>query len=161
MEEFQFLRDKALEKMKVADHMLFMTYPMLKDPKLLIAVLDNVYSGLDYGMGALLHHERLFKRIPPFKESFPSRLEVFRNQVLPQNNMSPNYVKLILDVKRLLAEHKKSPVSFVKNEKVIICSPSYNVKAVDSELVKRYVFEAKLFVRNVNAIVSKNERIFV
>jgi hypothetical protein len=161
MEEFQFLRDKAFEKIKIADHMLFVTYPMLRDPKLLIVVVDNVFASLDFGMAALLHYERLFKRIPPFKESFPSRLEMFKSMVIPHNNLSPNYVKLITDVRTLLAEHRKSPVSFVKNEKVVICSPSYKVKTVDVELVKRYVFETKLFVKNVNMIVKKNERIFI
>jgi hypothetical protein len=161
MEQFQFLRDKAFEKVKVADHMLFMTYPVVNDPRLLIAVLENVSASLDYGVASLLHHQLLFKQIPPFKESYQSRFEMFRNLVVPKLNLSGNYVKLISDVRQLLSAHKKSPVSFVKKDKFVILSPKYDVKALDVNLMKRYVFEAKLFVSNVNAIVSKNERIFI
>jgi hypothetical protein len=46
MEEFQVLRDKAVEKIKIADHMLFMTYPLVKDPKLLMSILENTFSKL-------------------------------------------------------------------------------------------------------------------
>ena len=161
MEQFQFLRDKAFEKIKVADHMLFMTYPVVKDPKLLLGILENVYASLDYGMGAVLHHQKLFKQIPPFQESFQSRFDVFRHQVVPQLKLSHNYVKLISDVRLLLAAQKKSPITFVKKDKYVILSPKYDVKAIDVNLMKRYVFEAKLFVSNVNVIVSKNERIFI
>jgi hypothetical protein len=161
MEQFQFLRDKAYEKIKVADHMLYMTYPLVKDPKLLLSVLENVFASLDFGVGALLHHEKLFKRVPPFQESFQSRMELFRRRVMPTYNLNPGYITLINDVRTVLSEHKKSPVSFVKKDKFIILSPSYSVKTIDVNMAKRYVFETKLFVKNIDSIVKKNERIFV
>lgn len=160
MEEFQLLRDKALQKIKVADHMLFMTYPLVKDPKLLLAIIENIYASLDSGMAALLHYERLFKRIPPFNDTFASRFEIFKNKMVEKHNLNPRYVKLIQEVKSLLSEHKKSPVEFAKKDKFIICSPTYNIKTIDIKLVKKYIFETKLFVDNINKIVSKNEGIF-
>ncbi|MBN2458814.1 hypothetical protein JXB28_00890 [Candidatus Woesearchaeota archaeon] len=160
MEEFQVLRDKAMQKIKVADHMLFMTYPLVKDPRLLLSIIENIYASLDYGIAALLHYERLFKRIPPFNDSFPSRLEVFKSKMVPKHSLSPNYIKLVADVKAILSEHKKSPIEFARKDKFIICSPSYSVKQIDISLVKKYIFETKLFVNNINRIVSKNEGIF-
>jgi hypothetical protein len=161
MEHFQFLRDKSLEKIKVADHMLYMTYPALKDPKLLLSVIENVFAGLDFSVGAILHHEKLFKRVPPFQENFQSRMELFRRLVVPNYNINPNYIRLINDVKNVLSEHKKSPVSFVKQDRFVILSPSYNVKTIDVNLAKKYVFESKLFIRNIDNIVKKNEGIFI
>ena len=160
MEQFQFLRDKANEKIKVADHMLFMTYPLLKDPKLLLSVVENVHCALDYAVASLLHHEKLFKRIPAFQETWQSRFDMFKNTVVPQQKINQSYVKLISDVKILLTAHKKSPVSFAKNDKFVILSPKYDIKQLDVNMVKKYVFEAKIFVQQINVIVSKNERIF-
>jgi len=161
MEQFQFLRDKALEKINVADHMLYMTYPMVKDPKLLLSVMENVFAALDFGIAALLHHEKLFKRIAPFQDNFQARFDVFSRNVLPAYNLNHNYIRLITDVRSVLSEHKRSPVSFVKKDKFVILSPSYSVKTIDVNMAKRYVFESKLFVKNVDAIVRKNEGIFV
>jgi len=161
MEEFQVLRDKALQKIKVADHMLFMTYPVVKDPKLLLAIIENVFVSLDFGISALLHYERLFKRIPPFNDTYPSRLEMFRNKMVPRYNFSRNQASLITDVKSILSEHKNSPVSFIRKDKFVICSPTYSMKTVDINLVKKYIFESKIFLNNINKIVSEHERIFV
>jgi len=161
MEEFQVLRDKALQKIKIADHMLFMTYPVVKDPKLLLAIIENIFTSLDYGVGALLHYERLFKKIPPFNDTYPSRMEMFRSKVLPRYGLNPNYLSLIQDVKGVLSEHKNSPVSFIRKDKFVICSPTYSIKTVDINLVKKYIFETKVFLSTVNKIVSENERIFV
>ena len=161
MEQFQFLKDKAFEKVRLADHMVFTTYPVVRDPKLLIAVLENVQASLDYGMAAVLHYQRAAGQVPAFQETFSSRFDLFRKASVPQLRLSPNYVKLISDVRVLLSAHKKSPVSFVKKDKYVICSPKYEIKSIDVNLVKRYVFEAKLFVSNVNAVVSKHERIII
>jgi hypothetical protein len=160
MEEFQVLRDKALQKIKIADHMLFMTYPLVKDPKLLLSIIENIYASLDYSIASLLHYERLFKRIPPFNDAFPSRFEVFKTKMIPKHGLSPKSLQLVIDVKTILSEHKKSPVEFSRKDKYVICTPSYTVKQIDIKLVKKYIFETKLFVENINKIVSKNEGIF-
>lgn len=161
MEEFQVLRDKALQKIRIADHMLFMTYPVIKDPKLLLAIVENIFVSLDSGVGALLHYERLFKKIPPFNDTYPSRLEMFRSRMVPKYSFSKNQVNLISDVKSILSEHKSSPVSFIRKDKFVICSPTYSMKTIDINLVKKYIFETKVFLNQVNKIVSENERIFV
>nr|MCK4929743.1 hypothetical protein [Nanoarchaeota archaeon] len=160
MEQFQILRDKALQKIKVADHMLFMTYPLVKDPRLLLSIIENIFASLDYGVSALLQHERLFKRIPAFHDTFPSRFDMFKNKMIPRYKINPTYAKLIIDVRGIISEHKKSPVEFARKDKFIICSPSYSLKTIDINLVKKYIFETKIFVDNINKIVSKHEGIF-
>lgn len=158
MEQHLFLRDKAVEKINVADHMLFMTYPVVKDPKLLLAVVENVFASLDYGVGAILHHQRRNHKIPNFQETFSSRFALFQRSAVPMLSLSPNYVKLISDVRTLLSAHRKSPITFVKKDKFIICSPKYEIRSLDVGLVKKYIFETKIFVSQMNKIVSKDER---
>ncbi|MBU1199463.1 MAG: hypothetical protein KKF46_05520 [Nanoarchaeota archaeon] len=160
MEQFQVLRDKAIQKIKVADHMLFMTYPLVQDPKLLLAIIENISASLDYSISALLQHERLFKRIPPYHDTFPSRFDIFQNKMLTRYGLNSNSVKLVKDVRMILSEHKRSPVEFARKDKFVICSPTYSLKTVDTNLVKKYIFETKVFVNNINKIVSKNEGIF-
>src|SRR4030042_1971854 len=135
--------------------MLFMTYPALKDPKLLLAIVENIFASLDYGVAALLHHERLFKKIPPFNDTYPSRMQVFKDRIVPMHNFSSNHVRLITDVKSIIAEHKSSPVSFIRKDKFVICSPTYSMKTIDINLVKKYIFETKIFLNQVNKIVSQ------
>ena len=66
MEQFQIERELAKQKIKVADHIISVTYPLVKDPKLLLGVLENIHSALMHCISAILEYDRLFKRIPPF-----------------------------------------------------------------------------------------------
>ena len=43
MEKFQELREISKKKIFLADHILTQTYPLLKDPKLLLATTENIF----------------------------------------------------------------------------------------------------------------------
>ena len=95
MERFQELRDAANKKLKLADHILTMTYPMVKDPRLLLSSLENLFLAYTYGMSSLLYYERLFKRIPLFPDNFAGKFEMFRDKCSKKYNLDVEYPKII------------------------------------------------------------------
>ena len=62
MESFHEYRDQAVKHIKTADHMVSVTYPLVKDPKLLVAVIDNIFLALTNSMTAILHFDRTFNK---------------------------------------------------------------------------------------------------
>jgi len=160
MERFQELRDKARQNLKFADHMLTVTYPLVRDPKMLLSVLDNIFLSLTHTMGSILHHERLFKRIPHFEDNFQSKFNMFRLRITRLYNINIEYITLIQEVKDLIVEHKKSPVEFSRKDKFVICTNTYKIKTVSVDHLKKYLAKAKLFIQEASNIVSKNEGIF-
>jgi len=160
MEKFQELRDAASKKMHLADHMLTMTYPMVKDPKLLLSVIENLFLALTYGMSSLLHYERLFKRIPPFADNFAGKFELFKDKCLEKYNIDNEIVKIMQDTKEIIVAHKKSPMEFPRKETLVICNGDYRMKTISANMIKDYVEKAKLFIKNISTIVSKDESIF-
>lgn len=160
MERFQELRGLANEKIKLADHILTSTYPLIKDSKLLLLALKNIFSGLSNAMSAVLHYERLFKRVPAFHENFGSRFNLFRDKVEGRYNIDESYLNLIQTIRELLILHKESPVEFAKKDQFVICSEDYNIKTITPEQIRNYLDKAKLFIAEASSIVSKNEGIF-
>ncbi len=160
MEQFQVARDNAVRKLNIADHMLTMTYPLVQDPKLLLAVLENIFSAMENAMSSVLHYERLFKRIPQFQESFESKLTVFKSRVQPKYSINGEYIKILYELREIIVEHKHSPVEFARKDKFVICSDNYKMKAISVPEIKKYIAKAKTFIQATNFIVSKNEGIF-
>jgi len=160
MEAFQLLRDDSIKRIKIADHMLNVTYPLIKDPKILIAVTENIFLSLSYALGSLLHYERLFKKIPDFKDNFKSKFEIFKNSCIKRYSLSEGYLKLLQDVKNIIMEHRKSPVEFKRNDSLVICNDHYRCRTLDECLLKKYLADSKLFLNEISLIVSKDERIF-
>ncbi|NQV08762.1 hypothetical protein HQ529_02835 [Candidatus Woesearchaeota archaeon] len=160
MERFQLEREKALKHLRVADHMLTQTYPLVKDPKLLIAVLENIFRSLSSAMSSILYYERLFKRIPPFSEDFDSMFNTFKARCTRRYDINIEYITLIQNIKDLIQEHKKSPVEFARKDKFVITTESYHLRIISTDKIKEYISKAKLFIEEMNNMVSKNDGIF-
>ena len=57
------LINKANQSFKVADHIAYVTYPLVKDNKLIITVTENLAESLTKAIESLLFYERMYKRI--------------------------------------------------------------------------------------------------
>ncbi|MBN1386521.1 hypothetical protein JW968_06135 [Candidatus Woesearchaeota archaeon] len=158
MESYQVLRDEAKKRLSTADHMLTQTYPMVNDPKILIAVLQNLHSSLDKALCSILEHERHFKRIPPYHNSFTSRLNLLRTKFAVQYGLE-DLVKLMDNVDSKLAQHKDSPIEFARKGQFVICDKRYNVQTLSVPELKQSIKIAKSVMNRIEDLTSKNERI--
>jgi len=157
MERYEEERDKALKRIKVADHMLNVTYPLLKEPKLLVSVMENLFLSLTNSMSALLYYERKYKSIPLFADNFDSKYEIFKTKTADKYHLEAQQLRMMREIKNLLVEHKKSPVEFAKGGKFVICSEDYTIKTVSVEDMKEYISKAKAFIQDINFILQQNE----
>jgi len=159
MEKFQELREMAKKKLQLADHILTMTYPIVNDGKLLLAVVENMFLALTNAMGSVLYYERLFKRVPPFHDNFSSKFNLFRDYV-EKKNINEEYLRLIQNIKDIVIKHKKSPVEFTRKDQFVICNGSFRTHTISANELKDYIAKAKSFLRYTEDIVSKNESLF-
>lgn len=160
MEEFQLARDKANEKIKLADHMLTQTFPLIKDPKILVAVIENIFLALTNGMASVLYYERTFKNIPPFVDNFENKFNLFRDKCAPKYSLNKRYMDLINEIKDAVIAHRKSPIEFARKDNFVICSDNYKLKTITMEQIKKHIDLTKTFLKETALIVGKNERIF-
>lgn len=160
MEKYEELRDIAGKKIQIADHMLTMTYPMIKDPKLLLAVMENLFLALTNSIGSLLYYERNYKRVPPFQDTFVSKFNVFKQKCAGRLNIDQEAILMVQEIKEIILQHKKSPVEFTRNDSFIICSDDYRMKTITLEKMKNYILKSRLFVQNINNIINKDQLIF-
>lgn len=160
MEKFQEAREQARRNLKVADHMAFITYPLVKDNKLLLAIMENIFLALTNSLSSLLYYERLFKNIPPFHDNFDSKLHMFRERCLDRHKLSKEYVELMLEIKNIIMEHKRSPVEFSRNQGFVICTEGYQIRKISIGQIRSHIEKTKKFLGEVEEIVKKDEDIF-
>ena len=159
MEKFQELREVAKKKLQLADHILTMTYPIVNDGRLLVAVAENLFLALTNTMGSVLYYERLFKRIPPFQDNFSSKFNIFK-EYAGKKDIDAEYLRLIQDMKDIIVKHKKSPVEFTRKDQFVICNGSYKIHTISVNELKDYVAKAKSFLSHTESIIGKNGGLF-
>jgi hypothetical protein len=160
MEKFQEIREIGKKKLEVAEYMLTQTYPNLKEPKLLLSIMDSIFLALSNLMGSILYYDRTFKKVPPFQETPDARLAIFQTKSMRLHKIDKKYVNIFEEIKETLILHKKSPVEFIRNDKIVICDNDYSMKTVSLDKIREYLYFAKEFLMITNNITQKNEEIF-
>ncbi|MGV8171290.1 MAG: hypothetical protein ACP5OA_01180 [Candidatus Woesearchaeota archaeon] len=152
--EFQTLKFQAVEKLKIADHLIDTTYSLVKEPKLLVSVIENISQALELTITALLEYEKSLKNIIKYDDAFQSKIEIFRRKIMTKYNISSDVLDFILDVRKTLDNHKKSTVEFTKKEKFVISDNDYNVTTLNIDDVKKTLSKAKHHVKELLKIMK-------
>ena len=152
------LRDSALKNLKIADHMLNVTYPLVKDPKLFISIIDHIFLSLVNAITALLYYEQRYKKLFHFKDNFTEKYDVFARYCARHYKINQDYLTFILNIKSLVLAHQKSNVEFVRKEKIVICDAVYSYKTIDATTLKTYVDKTRMFVYLIHNLLHSEEK---
>jgi hypothetical protein len=148
--------DKAAIGLKTADHMLYMTYPLVKEKRLLLKILNEVYSVVINIINAVLQYEYLYKRITLYKDS-KSNLEVFQQECAPRYNITPQQITRIFEIFNLTEKHKKSPFEFVRNNKIVIMSNTLKTDTITADKLKEYILVTKDLLRKAETTIRSKQ----
>lgn len=152
MEELKQLIAEANREFKKADHLAYVTYPMVRETKLLYVIAEVLYNSLSKGVEAMLAYERLYKRIPLVPGSKETELELFKD-VAARYGFSRNAVLMMMDLKALMNAKKEAPVEFVRQDKFVICDEEYGMNVLDLQKIKGYIMDGKEFMARMNHVM--------
>jgi len=154
MENVRKLLNEANSLFKISDHLMYVTYPLVKDNKLIVSITENLSKSLIKAMEAVLHYDRLYKRIEIFPENFYSKFDIFKRKCAVRYNIDRNHIVLIEDLKKLVDERKKSKMEFVRKDKYVICNSNYSTKIITLDKLKEYLNISRNFLKRVNHIIG-------
>lgn len=143
---------KARKSLQMADHLTYMTFPIVRENRLLLKVLDELYSAIISTINAILQYEYTYKRISLYKdpkENFRTFKSLAGKYALNQEQLNK-----IIDILVLAEKHKKSPFEFSKNDKIIIMSESLRTDTLTLEKIKSFIIETKDFLRKASLLIK-------
>lgn len=160
MEHFRNLVKEANKAFETADHLAYMTYPLVNDKKILMLIAEHVHKALLKGMEAFLYYDSLYKRISIMPTSFENQFSIFKNYTTRRYKLPSDVVVLIREIDDLIKHREMAPMEFTRRENYIIASNNYKLKTVSIEKVKRYVKETKYFLERLNEVLEESDRRF-
>jgi len=140
---------KAIKGLQIADHMAYVTYPVVNDKRLLLKILDQVYESLIHIINAILQHDYLFKKIQLYKDA-KSNFRIFSEKCAPRYDISKEQVIEILDALSIAEKHRKSPLEFARKDKVVIMSDNLKTSIIDIDRIKKYLILSKKLLEKAN-----------
>jgi hypothetical protein len=156
MENLQKSFQDAIDSLKAASHMLHVTFPLVKDPRMFIGIMGNLDKSLKSGLDSLLYYERMYKRINPYPDNFNSKLEVFRKIVGIRYNFDKSLPTFIFNMDQIVKNRKAAPIEFSRKEEFVICDSNYKTRILKPDDLKDYVSKAKVFILQVHNIITRS-----
>jgi hypothetical protein len=154
-ERYQELLQVAKKQIELADHMLYVTYPLVQEAKFLLAIANHVISAARSAMQALLEFELLYKRLEQYNKTFLSEVEIYQKKIAPRYNLDGKYYKLLQRLMEVQKYDAESIFRFKKGEKYILSTAEYSMSAIDIDTVKKYSNLTKKFVQDIADAITK------
>ncbi|MFQ5532039.1 MAG: hypothetical protein ACE5ES_05485 [Candidatus Nanoarchaeia archaeon] len=142
MEKFLENLYEAEKTLKTASHIIYVTFPLVKDKHLLLKTLTELKKTISKCINAILQYEYLYKRIV-LHQSPKANLKTFKEQCARRYNITLEELKQISELFDLVEKHKESPFEFVKKDKIVILSENLQPQTLTLEKIKVFLHVSK------------------
>ena len=140
--------------LRSADHIAYVTFPLVKDNKLIIAVLENLNNSVSNAVDALLIHEKKNRGISIIPEDFELKRQTVA-AVAKKYNIIPDELSLVSELQDMVAQRKKSEMEFIRKDKYILWDTTHGkIREITMELMKSYLIRAKPFIAKINGALK-------
>jgi hypothetical protein len=138
----------AAKSIQIADHMTYITFPLIKEKRLLLRVLSDLNLAVISIINAVLQYEHHHKRI----QIYTNARDNFRTfkEIATSYEISPEQLGRLIELVSLNERHKKSPFEFVKNDKIVIMSDGTHSETLTLEKIKGFLIDSKDLLRKAN-----------
>lgn len=139
--------NSALKHLRIADHMAYVTYPLINDKKILIKIFVEIYASINELIQAILSYESMKNNLKLSKE--PKRnLKIF-SEIAKNYNLTNKEVQDINNIMNIFQDYKKSAMEFIREEKLVIMSKDLRTQSIDIQRIKEYICLTKLMIVKV------------
>jgi len=132
MEKHLELLERAKQQIALADHLIYTTYPIVNEQKLLIKILIEIHNSLENMINSIIQYNYLYKQIT--NNLF--NLETFSK--LSRKITNQEEINTIKEIFSLIEKHKQSKMEFVRKEKFVIMTNHLKIDTINIEKIKYY-----------------------
>lgn len=131
-----------------ADHLVYVTYPVVNDLKLLLRALEEVHQSVVGAISEILKFEYLYKRIVLSKNP-KENLGVFFSKCSGSYSLDVER-ETLKEILFLGKKHKESGVEFSRQGKMMILGDDLKMQEVSLEKLKVFLKSSRILLDKTN-----------
>ena len=136
---------EAEKRWQNADHMVFVTYRVVKDSKLLTRALESVYNSVVLSVSTILKYEYFHKRIS-LSQNTGKNLDLFFRKCAEKYGLNARDREVINDLIIIGRKHKESGFEFSKRNKIIILDDNLGMSELSVDRIKEFLEVGKRII---------------
>jgi hypothetical protein len=147
--------NRARVQLQSADHLVYVTLPVVKDFKLIIRALECLYKGVVVNISLILKYEYLYKRVILSRDN-KKNLNIFFNKCGVRYGLSDEGLLLLKELILFGRKHKESGLEFSKNGKFAIVDDDLKFVVLDEKKIKEFIGISKVLLEKTNGKFQGN-----
>ncbi len=152
-ERFKQRLDNAVRSLQIADHMVYVTYPLLNEKRLILKIFNEIYQSIIGFIEAILEYDYLYKRINLYQNQ-KDNLETFFTKSFKNYDITHEQLKKIKEIFEIYEKHKQSSMEFVRKERVIILGNNLKTEFLDILKIKEQLLLAKQILIKIKSKIN-------
>lgn len=156
-EKHKELIAKARREIDLADHLVYVTLPLVDDIKFILAITDHVFNASSLAMESALEQKKYYKKLEAFPRSYNAMVELWKNHIMGEqfDRKHLDFLKRMYEIKHAVST---SSMRFRRQDKYILTNDVYDLKVLDLDQVKKYLSIAKDFLDKSEKLIMEEDR---
>jgi len=142
----------ALEELRLADHMIYVTFPLLDDKRVFLNAVGHLGNAIKTVITEFMRLEIDYKRL-----SFMPPEDLVVNEFISRYAERLGlacFTDMMKAVTTFNNVRNRSSIKLKKNEKFIVISPEYSMVTLTVAEAKEYVRQAKEFISRMSVMIK-------
>ncbi len=157
MENYHELINKAQKEIDSSDHLLFVTYNIVKDSKFVFSVTNQLIEAVKYALEALLEYERKSKLIEPYPKQFSFMVETFKKKVAERREFDEKTINFLKKLVSMESTIDTSSLHFRRGDTYVLADQEFGTQSIELQTIKAYFSLAQEFVSKVGDIIEQQD----
>ena len=156
MDNYHELINKAQKEIDSSDHLLFVTYNIVKDSKFVFSVTNQLIDAVKYALEALLEFERKSKLIEPYPKQFNFMVETFKKKVAERREFEEKTLTFLNKLVTMEQTIDTSSLHFRRGDTYVLADEDFGTQSIELQTIKSYFSSAQEFVTKVGDIIEQD-----
>ncbi len=131
------LLDLAKKEVRISDHILTVTMPMLKDKKLILSATSHLENSINHIMNYFIRKS---------KKPIPQDKDLLRRMFIQHYTGPQEIIDIVKKIDKIKNMKQREQISFIKGNDVVILTNNYKTNVIKEEEIKEILSELKMFL---------------
>lgn len=153
MQEYNEFFTKAKKEFDLADHIIYITYPIVKDKILFLSAVTHLTNAAVNAIDFFLNREKSYKKILMLPASAKLKVRFFAENYSQMYTVHSEFWKDILDMIEF-TESRPEKVQLEKDERICVLNENYKILRFDMDKIKRNLVSVKNIITKIGSNIQ-------
>jgi hypothetical protein len=155
MSNINRLLEESERALFAADHMIYISFPLIKDKRLLIKAIQEIKKSVYLFVKAIIEAESFNKKVLT-EEEMKSTFNFLKERITKKYGLNNKDLSLISEIFEISEIYRESSFEFMKSDRVVFLTNDLKPVAISVDKIKEFIIFSKGLLKRFKEYFKEN-----